>query len=278
MIFKVLFRAFWLTFFVWVILSTAIPQILLKHSPSPLGTDFSIQLLPSILHNSQVVYVIAHPDDEVMFFAPLVLELSKPLHDNTILIICFSDGDADGLGQVRRQELHRLAKMLGIGEVTILDYEDGMNITWEADAVVLSLRKHVPRGATVITFDNEGVSGHPNHISLYHGAVQFAKNHSHTLYKLKLVHFVEKYSATLLTSVELFFHYVTKLVNLVFRVNVNISFYPANTLEMRFYSDLNMMAAAYGAMMYGHYSQMVWFRYGWLLLSRYLTFNHLIKV
>ena len=46
---------------------------------------------------------------------------------------------------------------------------------------------------------------------------------------------------------------------------------------VRLYSELNMLRLSYAAMAYGHFSQMVWFRYAWLLLSRYLTYNHLIE-
>ncbi len=34
-----------------------------------------------------------------------------------------------------------------------------------------------------------------------------------------------------------------------------------NLNDIRFYSDLNMLSLSYAAMAYGHFSQMVWFRY-----------------
>lgn len=278
MLFTVALRGLALAFMVWVLLTTTVPQLLARRADNPLGTVADYSILSNVLNNSQVVYVIAHPDDEVMFFLPLVLELAKPHHHNHILIVCFSDGDADGLGPIRRQELERSAKMLGIDKVTILNFEDGMNITWNADSVADALRPYITRDSVIITFDDQGVLGHPNHISLYHGAVKMVKKTKNKLFKLKLLNFIDKYSFTLLSLVELFINYVTRIVNQVLGININISFYPAKTEEMRFYSDLNALAAAYGAMMYGHYSQMVWFRYGWLLFSRYLTYNHLIQV
>lgn len=276
MLLTVIRRFFLVNIVVWVLLTTTLPQFL---APTPKANlEWALPLSGQApLSRTTVVYVIAHPDDEVMFFAPLLLEMAKPARDNDLRILCFSDGDADGLGPVRRQELKRLAAMLGVNDVTILDFVDGMNITWAADDVATALRKHVPRGATIVTFDDQGVLGHPNHISLYHGAVKFAKK-QHALYVLKSLNFAEKYSFTVLTNLELFVSYITRVVNQIFRVNLNISFYPAKTSLMRYYADLNMVLAAYGAMMYGHYSQMVWFRYGWLFFSRYLTYNHLIKV
>jgi GlcNAc-PI de-N-acetylase len=45
-----------------------------------------------------LLVVIAHPDDEAMFFTPCLRELStqRPLH-----VLCLSTGDFAGLGQVR---------------------------------------------------------------------------------------------------------------------------------------------------------------------------------
>lgn len=278
MLFTVALRGLALAFLVWVLLTTSVPQLLARQADNPVGTVADYLLLSNVLHDANVVYVIAHPDDEVMFFLPLVLELAKPQHHNHLLIVCFSDGDADGLGAIRRQELERLAKMLGVDHVAILDFVDGMNITWDADAVADALKPFVGRDSVIVTFDDHGVLGHPNHISLYHGAVKLVKRTKNTLFKLKLLNFIDKYSFTLMTLVELFVNYVTRLVHQVFGININILFYPSLSGEMRFYSDINAVAAAYGAMMYGHYSQMVWFRYGWLLFSRYLTYNHLIQV
>ncbi|CAN3373390.1 hypothetical protein DIURU_000320 [Diutina rugosa] len=278
MLFTVALRGLASAFLVWVLLTTSVPQLLARQADNPVGTVADYSLSSNVLHDAKVVYVIAHPDDEVMFFSPSVLELAKPQHHNHLSIVCFSDGDADGLGAIRRQELERSAKMLGVDDVAILDFVDGMNVTWDADAVADALKPFVSRDSVIITFDDHGVSGHPNHISLYHGAVKLVKRTKNTLFKLKSLNFIDKYSFTLITSVELFVNYVTRLVHQVFGININISFYPSSSGEMRFYSDINAVAAAYGAMMYGHYSQMVWFRYGWLLFSRYLTYNHLIQV
>ncbi|RKP29182.1 hypothetical protein METBISCDRAFT_28439, partial [Metschnikowia bicuspidata] len=68
----------------------------------------------------------------------------------------------------------------------------------------------------------------------------------------------------------------------VLNININISFFDSFAHKqlpcIKVYSDLNMLSVSYAAMAYGHFSQMVWFRYGWLVLSRYLTFNHLTQI
>ncbi len=44
------------------------------------------------LRNKAIVLLIAHPDDEAMFFAPTVLELTRPELGNHLKILCLSNG------------------------------------------------------------------------------------------------------------------------------------------------------------------------------------------
>ena len=167
-----------------------------------------------------------------------------------------------------------------------------MNETWKVDDIVKSLEdnviKHEDKQSVLITFDDQGVSNHPNHISLYHGTKEYVSelrkaNDTNTkLYVLKSLNFVEKYSFTILSNIELFIDYLTLAIKNYMNININVSFFGNKILskgsnDIKFYSDLNMLSISYGAMAYGHFSQMVWFRYGWLFLSRYLTYNHLIE-
>jgi len=59
-----------------------------------------------------VLLVVAHPDDESMFFAPTILFLKSKGHN--IHILCMSQGNADGLGITRKQELYRACDTLKI--------------------------------------------------------------------------------------------------------------------------------------------------------------------
>lgn len=291
---------------IWVILSTAIPQISMKiHDPQILTNIFVRSNYPynSItsptplpIRNSTVYFVIGHPDDEVMFFSPSIVEISKPKHGNHVRLVCFSRGDAVHLsfGDIRSQELRTSARIIGIADldVIILDgYKDGMDIEWSPEDVANSLSAIIntkDRGdVSVITFDEHGVSNHPNHISLYHGTKEFFRKNvsgaNFRLYVLKSLNFWEKYTFTVLTNVELFFDLMSKFIFKDFlKLNVNVSFYNHFSKDhlslIKVYSDLNMLSLSYAAMAYGHYSQMVWFRYGWIVFSRYLTYNHLIQL
>src|ERR1700761_6318356 len=83
------------------------------------------------LTGKRIVLLIAHPDDEAMFFAPTVLALTKPELQNDFRILCLSTGknvttrpfsqeltaitgNADGLGDVRKTELVKSALHLGV--------------------------------------------------------------------------------------------------------------------------------------------------------------------
>lgn len=243
-------------------------------------------------------FVIGHPDDEVMFFSPSLVEITKRKHDNEVKIICFSRGDAvdESFGDIRAHELRSSARIIGVKDenVIVLDkFKDGMDEHWSAQDIASSLAKevtHASKPLVLITFDDKGVSNHPNHISLFHGTKEFVakylkpkRDFNFKFYVLKSLNFWEKYSFTLLTNVELFVDLLSKFVfSNILKININISFFNAYSDKqlpsIKFYSDLNMLSVSYAAMAYGHFSQMVWFRYGWLIFSRYLTFNHLIQV
>jgi N-acetylglucosaminylphosphatidylinositol deacetylase len=76
------------------------------------------------LTGKRILLLIAHPDDEAMFFAPTVLRLAHPDLGNHVKILCLSSGNADGLGEVRKKELVKSALALGIRsekDVIIID-------------------------------------------------------------------------------------------------------------------------------------------------------------
>lgn len=288
-------------FALWIILSTAVPQVLVKFTEPQIQNNKFVKPLypynsitsptPLPIRDSTVYYVIGHPDDEVMFFSPSIIEISKRKHNNKVKIVCFSRGDAvdESMGGIRSEELRNSARIIGIDndDVIILDkYKDGMDEDWSKEDISQSLLKIVgqrQKNLVMITFDEQGVSNHPNHIALYHGTRTFFAAHlgkESKLYVLKSLNFWEKYSFTMLTCVELFVDLLLKFVLSILNININISFFNTYSkhLSIKFYSDLNMLSVSYAAMAYGHYSQMVWFRYGWLIFSRYLTFNHLIQI
>ncbi|KAI0393131.1 N-acetylglucosaminyl-phosphatidylinositol de-N-acetylase [Xylariaceae sp. FL0594] len=290
------------------LLNTAgLPVLLLAMLPLLYAYTSSIaQTRFPTLRDKKICLLIAHPDDEAMFFAPTVLALTRPETGNHVKILCLSTGNADGLGDTRRQELVRSALLLGLRreeDVLVIDdpnFPDSMTTTWDPNRISALLStafaphlggnasKHPsadgpPTAAidVLITFDGSGVSSHPNHISLYHGARTFitALNKGKPgwaspvdLYTLTTVGIMRKYAS--------FFDALLTIIVALFRgQKARRSSDKGNPGTLLVMSSLIGGRENYGsarrAMTDAHKSQMVWFRWGWILLSRYMVINDL---
>ncbi|GFF47520.1 probable N-acetylglucosaminyl-phosphatidylinositol de-N-acetylase [Aspergillus udagawae] len=280
-------------------------------SSSPFARNF-----PRLL-NKRICLLIAHPDDEAMFFSPTVLALTKPELGNHVKILCLSSGDADGLGHIRKKELQQSAKHLGLraeSDVFIIDdparFPDSMTATWsESDVSSLLASAFAPDLASqsqsqssssaarkrvagtgaptatidvLITFDKHGISNHPNHRSLYHGAVHFLRALMKdkagytcpvTLYTLTTTSILRKYIGVLDAPWTM----ASGALGSIFAgaAKGGKDDMPGKLL---FISSVDEYIRAQAAMVKAHKSQMVWFRYGWITLGRYMVVNDLRRV
>ena len=141
----------------------------------------------------------------------------------------------------------------------------------------------------LITFDAQGISSHPNHIALYHGARQFVqsimKGHSGyacpvALYTLPTVNMARKYSFILDAVPTL----LGGIYGSIFGKNSSNNKPTITSTESKkdtaadrtvFVNDIPRYWKAREAMVSGHKSQMVWFRWGWIALGRYMVVNDL---
>ncbi|XP_074350091.1 uncharacterized protein LOC141689638 isoform X2 [Apium graveolens] len=121
-----------------------------------------------------VLLVIAHPDDESMFFTPTINYLTSIRHN--IHILCMSTGNADGIGNIRKEELYQASSILEVpqNQVKILDhpnFQDGFGEVWDCDLLAGIINEEINTNAidTIITFDRNGVSGHCNHCDVNRG-------------------------------------------------------------------------------------------------------------
>lgn len=116
------------------------------------------------------VFVIAHPDDESMFFLPTICGLHG---DRTRWLLCLSNGNYDGLGKTREIELHRVGAYLGLDRVIVIDHEelqDSPRVRWPKHVIASVLDEKLPKEPLELyTFDEKGVSGHINHVDTYRG-------------------------------------------------------------------------------------------------------------
>ena len=118
------------------------------------------------------VFVIAHPDDESMFFLPTICSLSN--HATKCWLLCLSNGNYDGLGKTREIELHRVGGYLGLDRVIIINHEelnDSPTRRWSKEVVAHVLEENLSDAdqVDIYTFDEGGVSGHINHVDTYLG-------------------------------------------------------------------------------------------------------------
>eukprot|EP01095_Lingulamoeba_sp_RSL-Kostka_P013617 TRINITY_DN5682_c0_g2_i1.p1 TRINITY_DN5682_c0_g2~~TRINITY_DN5682_c0_g2_i1.p1 ORF type:complete len:351 (+),score=67.97 TRINITY_DN5682_c0_g2_i1:76-1128(+) len=120
----------------------------------------------------KILLVTAHPDDEAMFFIPSIISLIKD--GLTVYLLCLSSGDYDGKGRIRKEELYKSCNILNIPStnIEIVEHDelpDDPNREWDpqiiSSIICKFLSKHKIR--KILTFDDKGVSGHKNHISVY---------------------------------------------------------------------------------------------------------------
>lgn len=252
------------------------------------------------LRNKRICLLIAHPDDEAMFFAPTLLALTRPETGNHVKVLCLSTGNSEGLGETRKKELIKSCTMLGVRQETDVfviddqDFQDSITVTWDKDRIAALLctpfapqhlnQAHLGNGddaptATIdvlITFDQDGVSSHPNHISLYHGARAFISTLTARkpgcespveLYTLTSVPILRKYAA--------FLDVLPTLCKWAFSTDTPRTKSPGSLLFLNQIAGEHGLPQAWSAMTKAHKSQMVWFRWCWIVLSRYMFLNDL---
>mmetsp|Transcript_9095 Transcript_9095/g.17117 ORF Transcript_9095/g.17117 Transcript_9095/m.17117 type:complete len:282 (-) Transcript_9095:154-999(-) len=150
--------------------------------------------------NKRFLLVTAHPDDECLFFLPVLTKLRHLGY--TVFLLCLSTGNANGLGKKRISELKECANVLDIPSSNIFvkddpNLQDGFNNSWPIELV----KRHVDECSkknqinNIITFDHFGVSGHPNHIAVYRGVRAFLNDRPHNMqgFSLKSENIFRKY-------------------------------------------------------------------------------------
>ncbi|XP_042464914.1 N-acetylglucosaminyl-phosphatidylinositol de-N-acetylase-like isoform X1 [Zingiber officinale] len=226
---------------------------------------------PGFLHSGfgkrrNVLLVIAHPDDESMFFTPTILFLKYGGHN--IHILCMSTGNADGVGNTRKDEIYQACSILKVPlqQVKVLDHpglQDGFNETWDLGFLAKLIQNEVRvwNIDLLISFDKFGVSGHPNHRAVHHGICMLLSdsNQKHIeAWELVSLSIFRKYSGP-----------VDVWLSIIFS-----SFY----LRKQIYCLLNNNPSLSFLAMAAHRSQWIWFRKLFVGFSTYTYMNTLRKI
>jgi len=203
--------------------------------------------------------VTAHPDDECMFFGPTLVALAK-MKDVQIFVICLSMGNHEGVGALRKLELWRSCKKMGINEanITCLSHhhlEDNPEVIWQAPHMA-KIILHYVEGLdidTLITFDEYGVSGHLNHISIYKCLMELMEKRQMPptcrVFSLESVSWFRKY---ILGVFDVYLSYLTSSVMYV--TNEGGRSLIRSAMEL-------------------HVTQYVWYRKLYMVFSRYVNVN-----
>ena len=199
----------------------------------------------------KVLLVIAHPDDECLFFAPFLLSVRS-----TTYVLCLSNGGND-----RAEELRRSCARLRVKAMKIIDdqihLKDSQAVSWSPSAIVGHVRQAMGTWKinTLISFDEHGVSGHRNHTSIYFALCQLCSENHIPFFALQSLPIYRKY----LTAME----FLRMLVN--------------RSRSMTFVVPCQETFTVHRAM-FEHRSQLVWFRYLYLLFSRYIWINDFRRI
>ncbi|KAJ3535016.1 hypothetical protein NMY22_g6675 [Coprinellus aureogranulatus] len=268
--------------------------------------------------SERYLLLTAHPDDEAMFFAPTILGLAGRTPDaevranpfeqvvlsartpssSPLYSLCLSLGNADGLGGTRRDELFRSLDVLGVDAdkrwiVDHPDLQDNITALWDPVVIADVIKPYVVQHGitTILTFDSKGISDHPNHKALPLGVKHLFstltdKPRLFTLISLPIYNKFTGFFGAFLGKFDLcaskVLVYYDGLINRGLEHAQIIAPGSAPNVPEHFFmpvfvSGVKGYATAFKAML-AHKSQLVWFRWLYLLFSRYMWINEWVEV
>jgi len=208
-----------------------------------------------------ILIIIAHPDDEIMFFTPSILALNKL--KIPIKILCLSTGNFYGIGETRKKEFESVSNYLNLKHNKILnvpELQDNLFSKWDEKFISKIIKNFLNENKDVniiFTFDENGVTKHPNHISCFKGIEKFISENRKFVIENKYKFFLLE-SFNPLCQYSLFFPFV-------FFFFGEIGFFKNN-----FFEEFKIMKI--------YQSQFNWKRKLHVISSGYTYFNSFIKV
>ncbi len=126
----------------------------------------------------RLMAVLAHPDDESLGMGGILAKYAGEGVETYLITATRGERGWFGLaedypgpaalGRIREAELRAAAKILGLREVSFLDYQDGDLDQANPAEVIGQIATHLRRVRphVVVTFDPYGLYGHPDHIAI----------------------------------------------------------------------------------------------------------------
>jgi N-acetylglucosaminylphosphatidylinositol deacetylase len=231
-----------------------------------------------------LMLVVAHPDDECLFFSPTLRILQRQYHQNLSLVV-FSRGNHAGLGEIRAMELHGSCRALNIPRdrclsLDLSNIKDNPKVWWSEQELIPIIEEYVNKWSidVLISFDHRGISGHLNHRAIGSAVRLLTENRTNTIikmsYELKSVSLLRKYSS-ILDFYWIFISLIPRLLHSLFSylIPFNLISSPDKSYVLLVNTPNDYMASrnAFAS----HRTQYSWDRHFYLLVSRYMFINEL---
>lgn len=126
----------------------------------------------------RLLCVFPHPDDESLGCGPTLAKYAAEGVETYLLCATRGERGWNGppeqnpglaaLGRLRESELRAAANVLGLRDVTLMDYIDGEVDMADPATLTRAITEHIRRvqPQVVLTFGPDGAYGHPDHIAL----------------------------------------------------------------------------------------------------------------
>lgn len=195
---------------------------------------------------NRYLFILAHPDDESMFFGPFITRVLA--NGGGISIVVCTDGGKGGLPETRKKEMTRLCIDHNIS-VFFLAYPDGELENTKEIQEKISRIYDLTKSTKIVTFDSEGVSRHSDHKACYMIGKSVAETLGASIYMLKTLTMLQKY-----------YYPITRIDE----PNIGV-------MVVTFTESLKNRSR-----MFYHCSQINWYRFLYIVFSYYMDYNFFV--
>ncbi|MHB8718669.1 MAG: PIG-L family deacetylase [Candidatus Dormibacteria bacterium] len=127
----------------------------------------ALPLLAHLAGVSEVLAVVAHPDDESFGLGGVLAALAST--GRRVRVLCLTHGEASTLGaaadlaQTRAGELACATSELDVAEALLDDWPDGQLAEQDPEALVARIEEQARSADALVAFEPSGITGHPDH-------------------------------------------------------------------------------------------------------------------
>lgn len=173
-------------FIVWLLVGILITLIFMWAYGFWRLNDRSLPIADTSIYQ-RVLLIFPHPDDEVLTAGGLIGRLRAQGSAVKVVFLTLGErGTPDGkidleLKQKRRLEAHSVAKTLGIADLVLEDFGDGMLKQKTSELALYIQNLFVSyKPDLIVTYDQSGLYGHPDHIAVSEVVSEIIRSGEHT--------------------------------------------------------------------------------------------------